>query len=225
MAFEVQEEVTEKAFKVMVKVPQITAEMLLAALKSLLRKLEQQEPVGKQKMSKLMEGGKTLGSHEITSAHTKDVKQNMAVFDRLCRKYGVGYSAVKMSGAPGYQVFFRTGRADQMKAVIEEYMKYQFAKDYRYQEPMEKSQAHDAPHSKVYQGEYVPDTAMVVSDRVRERKLDLIYSDYPMEKRRESVYDRLERAKREIQQQGLERGELTRGKQHSLALPRKEHSR
>lgn len=118
---EIQEDVNEKVLKFMIKIPRLAGDLAVAALRLLLKKLEQREPVGKQTMDKLMSGNNAMRG--TTMAKDTDMKS----LERLARQHKVGVSIVK-NPDQSYTLYFRTRRADQMKQCLEAYTQYKFAK-------------------------------------------------------------------------------------------------
>lgn len=114
---EVQEDITEGAIKWMLKVSRLSAELIVAGLKALIKAIANKEPVGIQKIDKLMKGTDQKLEQVKLTFMGKDMKD----FKKLAQKYGVGFTAFK-SGEE-YTLFFRANRTDQMKSCIEAYAK------------------------------------------------------------------------------------------------------
>ncbi|MEG1943447.1 MAG: PcfB family protein [Angelakisella sp.] len=112
---EVQEDMAEWAVKWMLKVPKLSAELVVMGIRELMKKLDNKEPVGVQSIEKLMKGSK----EELKEVKLADFKNDMKDFKKLAQKYGVGFSVLK-SGEE-YSVFFRARRAEQMNACVEAY--------------------------------------------------------------------------------------------------------
>lgn len=117
MRGETQEDLAEGAIKWMLKVPKLSAEFVVWALKSFIKKLMDKEPVGLQKIENLMKDGK----HKMEQMKLSDVGNDMREFQKLARKYGVGFTAFK-SGEE-YTLFFRAERVEQMKSCLDAYAK------------------------------------------------------------------------------------------------------
>lgn len=122
MPFNVQEEVSERAFKLMLKVPALTGDLVVAALKHVLKKLEEHQPVGKQKIEKLMRGGAAVRPADMRGSI------DMKLLQRMARKHGVGYSVVQNPDKT-FCIYFQSSRAEQMKACINAYAQYKFARE------------------------------------------------------------------------------------------------
>lgn len=117
MRGETQEDLAEGAIKWMLKVPKFSAELVVWSLKALMKKLLDKEPVGMQKIENLMNDGK----HKMEQMKLSEVSNDMKEFQKLARKYGVGFSAFK--SGEDYTLFFRAERVEQMKSCVEAYAK------------------------------------------------------------------------------------------------------
>lgn len=207
---EIQEDVNEKVLKFMIKIPRLSGEMLIAGLRGLLRQLENQEPVGKQKMYRLLEHGNQMSRVVLTSKDVKNMGEDMKAFDRFARQYGLGYNLVRLGGQPGYQVFFRVRRAEQMKACMEEYTKWKFAKDLTApSEPRREEQFHEHHERQApFTGEILEDKAIVVSQTRHSGRSGPIYVDNPIQPIKGSMRSKLDwavaEAARRNQQKALE---------------------
>lgn len=125
-----QEEVNEKTIALCVKGGKITAEILKAALRKLLREMEKaksqpKSPAkensevvkrGKKSLDDMMKDGSQLTNIEITD-------KNIRSFERVARKYSIDYSLKKDKSTepPRYLVFFRAKDTDVMTAAFKEY--------------------------------------------------------------------------------------------------------
>lgn len=129
-----QEEVNEKTIALCIKGGKISAEILKAAMRKLLREMEsskaksqqktQEKHVqetnvtrrGKQSLNSLMKRGSELTNIEITD-------KNIRSFERIARKYGIDYSLKKDKSEepPKYMVFFRAKDEAVMTAAFKEY--------------------------------------------------------------------------------------------------------
>lgn len=114
-------------------VGRITANLLKAAMKKALTKMEQEKQKlqgqkqpkqdkedktykGKQSMDKLMKQNVQLSNIEITDGNIKS-------FERVAKKYSIDFSLKKDVNAdpPRYYVFFKARDADVMTAAFKEY--------------------------------------------------------------------------------------------------------
>lgn len=121
MRGETQEDLAEGAIKWMIKVPKFSADFVVWALKAMMKSLLNKEPVGKQKIERLMKDGK----HKLEQMSLSDVGKDMKEFQKLARKYGVGFTAFK--SGEDYTLFFRAERAEQMKSCLEAYSQQKLA--------------------------------------------------------------------------------------------------
>lgn len=121
---DVQQEAAELALKWMIKVPTLTGELVVAGLKWLLKKIEQREPVGKQKLEKLI----TVNHETRSSVLAKDA--DMKALQRFARAHKVGVAIIK-NPDKSYTLYFRAGRTDQMKQCLEAYTQYKFQENKR----------------------------------------------------------------------------------------------
>lgn len=125
-----QEEVNEKTISLCIRGGKITAEILKAALRKLLREMEKANQKsqdfgnksteivkrGKQSLDSMMKDGSQLTNIEITD-------RNIRSFERIARKYSIDYSLKKDKAVspPRYLVFFRARDTDVMTAAFREY--------------------------------------------------------------------------------------------------------
>lgn len=199
---DVQQEAAELALKWMIKVPTLTADVLIAAIRTLMKRLENKEPMGRQSMNKLLAGGNhQLTRASVTSADIRNLGADMKMFERFARQYGVGFTVVPIIGAPGYEVFFRAKRADQMKACLEAFAKWKFYRDFQ-APPMPGQQPPGRDARNPYTGEVLEERAIVPAQAQRGGQQQPYYVDYSMQGRRESIQARLNRAVAESTRRG-----------------------
>ena len=130
-----QDEVNEKTVSLCIRCGKVTANLLKAAMKKALAKMEQekQQPKqdkedktykGKQSMDKLMKQNVQLSNIEITDGNIKS-------FERVAKKYSIDFSLKKDVNAdpPRYYVFFKARDADVMTAAFKEYTGQSLNKD------------------------------------------------------------------------------------------------
>lgn len=123
-----QDEVNEKTVSLCIRCGKVTANLLKAAMKKALAKMEQEKQKlqgqkqpkqdkedktykGKQSMDKLMKQNVQLSNIEITDGNIKS-------FERVAKKYSIDFSLKKDVNAdpPRYYVFFKARDADVMTA-------------------------------------------------------------------------------------------------------------
>ena len=128
-----QDEVNEKTVSLCIRCGKVTANLLKAAMKKALVKMEQEKQKlqgqkqpkqdkedktykGKQSMDKLMKQNVQLSNIEITDGNIKS-------FERVAKKYSIDFSLKKDVNAdpPRYYVFFKARDADVMTAAFKEY--------------------------------------------------------------------------------------------------------
>ena len=136
-----QDEVNEKTVSLCIRCGKVTANLLKAAMKKALVKMEQEKQKlkgqkqpkqdkedktykGKQSMDKLMKQNVELSNIEITDGNIKS-------FERVAKKYGIDFSLKKDVNAdpPRYYVFFKARDADVMTAAFKEYTGQSLNKD------------------------------------------------------------------------------------------------
>ena len=136
-----QDEVNEKTVSLCIRCGKVTANLLKAAMKKALVKMEQEKQKlkgqkqpkqdkedktykGKQSMDKLMKQNVQLSNIEITDGNIKS-------FERGAKKYSIDYSLKKDVNAdpPRYYVFFKARDADVMTAAFKEYTGQSLNKD------------------------------------------------------------------------------------------------
>ena len=136
-----QDEVNEKTVSLCIRCGKDTANLLKAAMKKALAKMEQEKQKlqgqkqpkqdkedktykGKQSMDKLMKQNVQLSNIEITDGNIKS-------FERVAKKYSIDFSLKKDVNAdpPRYYVFFKARDADVMTAAFKEYTGQSLNKD------------------------------------------------------------------------------------------------
>lgn len=136
-----QDEVNEKTVSLCIRCGKVTANLLKAAMKKALTKMEQEKQKlqgqkqpkqdkedktykGKQSMDKLMKQNVQLSNIEITDGNIKS-------FERVAKKYSIDFSLKKDVNAdpPRYYVFFKARDADVMTAAFKEYTEQSLNKD------------------------------------------------------------------------------------------------
>ena len=136
-----QDEVNEKTVSLCIRCGKVTANLLKAAMKKALTKMEQEKQKlqgqkqpkqdkedktykGKQSMDKLMKQNVQLSNIEITDGNIKS-------FELVAKKYSIDFSLKKDVNAdpPRYYVFFKARDADVMTAAFKEYTGQSLNKD------------------------------------------------------------------------------------------------
>ena len=136
-----QDEVNEKTVSLCIRCGKVTANLLKAAMKKALAKMEQEKQKlqgqkqpkqdkedktykGKQSMDKLMKQNVQLSNIEITDGNIKS-------FERVAKKYSIDFSLKKDVNAdpPSYYEFFTARDADVMTAAFKEYTGQSLNKD------------------------------------------------------------------------------------------------
>lgn len=136
-----QDEVNEKTVSLCIRCGKVTANLLKAAMKKALTKMEQEKQKlqgqkqpkqdkedktykGKQSMDKLMKQNVQLSNIEITDGNIKS-------FERVAKKYSIDFSLKKdvTADPPRYYVFFKARDADVMTAAFKEYTGKSLNKD------------------------------------------------------------------------------------------------
>lgn len=136
-----QDEVNEKTVSLCIRCGKVTSNLLKAAMKKALTKMEQEKQKlqgqkqpkqdkedktykGKQSMDKLMKQNVQLSNIEITDGNIKS-------FERVAKKYSIDFSLKKDVNAdpPRYYVFFKARDADVMTAAFKEYTGQSLNKD------------------------------------------------------------------------------------------------
>ena len=136
-----QDEVNEKTVSLCIRCGKVTANLLKAAMKKALTKMEQEKQKlqgqkqpkqdkedktykGKQSMDKLMKQNVQLSNIEITDGNIKS-------FEQVAKKYSIDFSLKKdvTADPPRYYVFFKARDADVMTAAFKEYTGKSLNKD------------------------------------------------------------------------------------------------
>ena len=136
-----QDEVNDITVSLCIRCGKVTANLLKAAMKKALVKMEQEKQKlkgqkqpkqdkedktykGKQSMDKLMKQNVQLSNIEITDGNIKS-------FERVAKKYSIDFSLKKDVNAdpPRYYVFFKARDADVMTAAFKEYTGQSLNKD------------------------------------------------------------------------------------------------
>ena len=136
-----QDEVNEKTVSLCIRCGKVNANLLKAAMKKALVKMEQEKQKlkgqkqpkqdkedktykGKQSMDKLMKQNVQLSNIEITDGNIKS-------FERVAKKYSIDFSLKKdvTADPPRYYVFFKARDADVMTAAFKEYTGQTLNKD------------------------------------------------------------------------------------------------
>ena len=136
-----KDEGNEKTVSLCIRCGKVTANLLKAAMKKALVKMEQEKQKlkgqkqpkqdkedktykGKQSMDKLMKQNVQLSNIEITDGNIKS-------FERVAKKYSIDFSLKKDVNAdpPRYYVFFKARDADVMTAAFKEYTGQSLNKD------------------------------------------------------------------------------------------------
>ena len=136
-----QDEVNEKTVSLCIRCGKVTANLLKAAMKKALTKMEQEKQKlqgqkqpkqdkedktykGKQSMDKLIKQNVQLSNFEFSDG-------NIISFERVAKKYSIDFSLKKDVNAdpPRYYVFFKARDADVMTAAFKEYTGQSLNKD------------------------------------------------------------------------------------------------
>ena len=120
MVMNVQEEVEQKTFNIVVSTTKLTARTILNAGRTALQqyqsKLLADKSSGKQSVRMLLRQNRGVSSVEIS-------KTGIRGFERYAKKYGVDYAIRKDNSEipPRYLVFFKAPDADAFNAAFKEY--------------------------------------------------------------------------------------------------------
>ena len=120
MVMNVQEEVEQKTFNIVVSTTKLTARTILNAGRTALReyqsKLLADKSSGKQSVRMLLRQNRGVSSVEINKTGIRD-------FERYAKKDGIDYAIRKDSSEvpPRYLVFFKAPDADALNAAFKEY--------------------------------------------------------------------------------------------------------
>ena len=120
MVMNVQEEVEQKTFNIVVSTTKLTARTILNAGRTALQqyqsKLLADKSSGKQSVRMLLRQNRGVSSVEID-------KTNIKGFERYAKKYGIDYAIRKDNSEvpPRYLVFFKAPDAEAFHAAFKEY--------------------------------------------------------------------------------------------------------
>ena len=120
MVMNVQEEVEQKTFNIVVSTTKLTARTILNAGRTALQqyqsKLLADKSSGKQSVRMLLRQNRGVSSVEID-------KTNIRGFERYAKKYGIDYAIRKNNSEvpPRYLVFFKAPDAEAFHAAFKEY--------------------------------------------------------------------------------------------------------
>ena len=120
MVMNVQEEVEQKTFNIVVSTTKLTARTILNAGRTALQqyqsKLLADKSSGKQSVRMLLRQNRGISSVEID-------KTNIRGFERYAKKYGIDYAIRKDNSEvpPRYLVFFKAPDAEAFHAAFKEY--------------------------------------------------------------------------------------------------------
>ena len=130
MVMNVQEEVEQKTFNIVVSTTKLTARTILNAGRTALQqyqsKLLADKSSGKQSVRMLLRQNRGVSSVEID-------KTNIRGFERYAKKYGIDYAIRKDSSEvpPQYLVFFKAPDAEAFHSAFKEYSASLLNKDKR----------------------------------------------------------------------------------------------
>lgn len=112
----VQEEIEQKTFNIVVSTTKLTARTVLNAGRAALREYQARASSGKQSVRMLLRQGRGVSSVEIS-------KTGIRGFERYAKKYGIDYAIRKDNAEvpPRYLVFFKAPDADAFNAAFKEY--------------------------------------------------------------------------------------------------------
>ena len=130
MVMNVQEEVEQKTFNIVVSTTKLTARTVLNAGRTALQqyqsKLLADKSSGKQSVRMLLRQNRGVSSVEINKTGIRD-------FERYAKKYGIDYAIRKDSSEvpPRYLVFFKAPDAEAFNSAFKEYSASLLNKDKR----------------------------------------------------------------------------------------------
>ncbi len=130
MVVELQEEVEQKTFNIVVSTTKLTARTILNAGRTALQqyqsKLLADKSSGKQSVRMLLRQNRGVSSVEID-------KTNIKGFERYAKKYGIDYAIRKDTSEvpPRYLVFFKAPDAEAFHSAFKEYSASLLNKDKR----------------------------------------------------------------------------------------------
>lgn len=128
------EEVSDRAVRVAVRVTELSLRHVLQGLKEWAREQRNKKPIdkakevtkGKQSVKELIGQGQGVSSMEVGDSGIRD-------FKKIANKYGVDFAIVKDKDVdpPKYTVFFKARDADAITQVLKEYAAKQTKKKER----------------------------------------------------------------------------------------------
>ena len=130
MVMNMQEEVEQKTFNIVVSTTKLTARTILSAGRTALQqyqsKLLADKSSGKQSVRMLLRQNRGVSSVEID-------KTNIRGFERYAKKYGIDYAIRKDTSEvpPRYLVFFKAPDAEAFHSAFKEYSASLLNKDKR----------------------------------------------------------------------------------------------
>ena len=112
----VQEEVEQKTFNIVVSTTKLTARTILNAGKAAIQQQQAKMAGGKQSVRMLLRQNRGVSSVEID-------KTNIRGFERYAKKYGIDYAIRKDNSEmpPRYLVFFKAPDAEAFHSAFKEY--------------------------------------------------------------------------------------------------------
>ena len=112
----VQEEVEQKTFNLMVSTTKLTSRKILEAGRSALKHYQETSAPHRQSVRTLLRQNRGVSSVEIGKTGIRD-------FERYAKKYGIDYAIRKDNSEvpPRYLVFFKAPDADAFHAAFKEY--------------------------------------------------------------------------------------------------------
>ena len=112
----VQEEVEQKTFNIVVSTTKLTARTILNAGRAAIQQYQAKMAGGKQSVRMLLRQNRGVSSVEID-------KTNIKGFERYAKKYGIDYAIRKDNSEvpPRYLVFFKAPDAEAFHAAFKEY--------------------------------------------------------------------------------------------------------
>ena len=112
----VQEEIEQKTFNIMISTTKLSARTVLRAVKAAFRLYQSKASQGKQSVRTLLRQNRGVSSVEISKTGIRD-------FERYAKKYGIDYAIQKDTSEvpPWYLVFFKAPDADAFNAAFKEY--------------------------------------------------------------------------------------------------------
>ena len=113
---QMQEEVEQKSFNLMISTTKLTARTVLNGVKAAIRLYKNKSSQGKQSVRTLLRQNRGVSSVEISKTGIKG-------FERYAKKYGIDYAIRKDNSEvpPRYLVFFKAPDAEAFQAAFKEY--------------------------------------------------------------------------------------------------------